>query len=406
MKNFTFLLAMALIISLTTCKKIEEKKVELPTIVTMPAVEVTHNSAESGGNITSDGGAEIHTKGVVWGTMQDPSIIQHTGITKDGKGEGLFQSLLTGLDQNTKYYVRAYGENSAGTAYGNQIEFNTLTLGSAPVSSFTASPTRGDAPLEVNYTDQSTNGPTSWYWDFGDGNSSTMKNPQNTYQNHGSYTVQLTVSNNNGTDSETMNNYILVTEEFVWNDVYNSTTGRTWMDRNLGAKQVATSSTDVLSYGDLFQWGRGADGHEKRNSSTTSTLSNSDNPGHGNFILAPVFPNDWRSPQNSNLWQGVNGINNPCPQGYRIPTTIEWEAERQSWPSIDAEGAFNSQLKLTIAGTRRWSDGSLNEVGSQGLYWTSNRENQYYQYLYISEYYANVNPYTAAMGLSVRCIKN
>ena len=48
--------------------------------------------------------------------------------------------------------------------------------------------------------------------------------------------------------------------------------GRVWMDRNLGASQVATSSTDTNSYGDLYQWGRGADGHQLRISNTTSTF--------------------------------------------------------------------------------------------------------------------------------------
>jgi hypothetical protein len=106
-------------------------------------------------------------------------------------------------------------------------------------------------------------------------------------------------------------------------DVTNPTTGKTWMDRNLGASQVATSSTDAASYGDLYQWGRRADGHQCRTSPTTATLSSVDQPAHGNFILAPNAPNDWRSPQNNNLWQGVTGVNNPCPSGYRVPTQTE-----------------------------------------------------------------------------------
>jgi len=97
------------------------------------------------------------------------------------------------------------------------------------------------------------------------------------------------------------------------NDVFNPTTGRVWMDRNLGASQVATSSTDAASYGDLYQWGRGNDGHQSRTSGTTTTLSSSNSPGHGNFILAPSSPYDWRNPQNDNLWQGVSGVNTVYP---------------------------------------------------------------------------------------------
>jgi hypothetical protein len=100
--------------------------------------------------------------------------------------------------------------------------------------------------------------------------------------------------------------------------------GRYWLDRNLGATQVATSSTDASAYGDLFQWGRGADGHQIRTSSTTTTTSATDIPGNASFIKSS---SNWRSAQNDNLWQGINGINNPCPSGYRIPTETEINVE-------------------------------------------------------------------------------
>ncbi|PIP46684.1 MAG: hypothetical protein COX15_00065, partial [Candidatus Colwellbacteria bacterium CG23_combo_of_CG06-09_8_20_14_all_42_19] len=106
----------------------------------------------------------------------------------------------------------------------------------------------------------------------------------------------------------------------TYGTVLNATTGKCWMDRNLGASQVATSSTDSAAYGDLFQWGRLDDSHQTRTSATTSNLSSSNNPGHSNFILAPNSPYNGRSPQNDNLWQGVTGTNNPCPSGWRIPT--------------------------------------------------------------------------------------
>ena len=61
-------------------------------------------------------------------------------------------------------------------------------------------------------------------------------------------------------------------------DVYSPKTGKTWMDRNLGASRAATSSKDSEAYGDLYQWGRAADGHQKRNSATTRKLSSTDTP--------------------------------------------------------------------------------------------------------------------------------
>ena len=189
-------------------------------------------------------------------------------------------------------------------------------------------------------------------------------------------------------------------------DVSNPTTGEIWMDRNLGATQVATSSTDTNSYGDLYQWGRRADGHQCRTSATTSTLSSTDQPAHGDFILGPSSPYDWRSPQNDNLWQGVNGVNNPCPSGYRLPTDAELEAERLSWSSNDAAGAIASPLKLPMAGYRSSSDGSLRYVGTRGYYWSSTVSGASSRSLYFYSSYADMYVYYRARGYSVRCLKD
>ena len=184
-------------------------------------------------------------------------------------------------------------------------------------------------------------------------------------------------------------------------NVTNPTTGEIWMDRNLGASQVATSSTDANAYGDLYQWGRAADGHEIRTSGTTTTLATSDTPGHGNFIISY----DWRNPQNNNLWQGVSGTNNPCPSGYRLPTEAEWEAERTSWSSNNAAGAFASPLKLPVAG-RRYSGGSLYSVGSGGGYWASTVDGTSSRSLSFNSSLAYMDSGSRANGDSVRCLKD
>jgi len=189
-------------------------------------------------------------------------------------------------------------------------------------------------------------------------------------------------------------------------NVTNPTTGEIWMDRNLGASQVATSSTDALAYGDLYQWGRAADGHESRTSGTTSTLATSDTPGHGNFITTSSSPYDWRNPPNDNLWQGVSGTNNPCPSGYRLPTEAEWEAERSSWSSNSSAGAIASPLKLPVAGNRGRSDGSLGSVGSYGYYWSSTVSGTYARRLFFYSSDADMSSSHRANGGSVRCLKD
>ena len=190
-------------------------------------------------------------------------------------------------------------------------------------------------------------------------------------------------------------------------EIINSSTGKIWMDRNLGASQVATSSTDANSYGDLYQWGRKSDGHQCRNSATTTTLSSGDQPVNGDFILPSSSLYDWRSPQNTNLWQGVNGVNNPCPSSYRLPTETEMNAEVSSWSSNNSAGAFASPLKLPMAGGRDYITGSIYDVGSLGVYWSStvSGTNSHNLYFYSSGAGGGgLGGHT--FGLSVRCLKD
>jgi uncharacterized protein (TIGR02145 family) len=191
-------------------------------------------------------------------------------------------------------------------------------------------------------------------------------------------------------------------------NVTNPATGKIWMDRNLGASQVAISSTDANGYGDLYQWGRRTDGHQCRNSSVTVTLSSSDQPLNANFILISSTPLDWRSPQNSNLWQGINGVNNPCPNGYRLPTTTELDQERLSWASNTSAGAFASPLKLSLGGNRAYNTGAIQATGVLGFYWSSNVTLTGSSFLIIgtSAHTAIQNNNPRSYGASVRCIKD
>jgi uncharacterized protein (TIGR02145 family) len=182
--------------------------------------------------------------------------------------------------------------------------------------------------------------------------------------------------------------------------------GKCWKDRNLGASQVATSSNDTAAYGDLYQWGRLGGGHQNRNSTLVATNSENDVPGHPNFIPEPFTPWDWRAPQNDNLWQGLGGVNNPCPQGFRLPTESEWEIERVSWSSNDAAGAFASPLKLAVTGYRNYSNGSVGSAGFSGGYWSGAVDGSYTRSLVFNSGTAAVNSYSRAYGFTVRCIKD
>ena len=104
----------------------------------------------------------------------------------------------------------------------------------------------------------------------------------------------------------------------------------------------------------------------------------------------------------------MNGVNNPCPNGYRLPTESEWNAERQSWNSNNAVGAFASPLKLPVAGYRHFTyNANIYTVGINGIYWSSNVNGQdEARYLYFFSGGASTNSFYRAYGSSVRCIRN
>jgi hypothetical protein len=96
-----------------------------PTVTTTAISSITSTSATSGGNVTSDGGLAVTARGVCWSTSIDPTTANSK--TTDGTGTGSYTSSITGLTPNTTYHVRAYAVNSAGTAYGSDKSFITLT---------------------------------------------------------------------------------------------------------------------------------------------------------------------------------------------------------------------------------------------------------------------------------------
>jgi len=92
-----------------------------------------------------------------------------------------------------------------------ETKTNFVVVSGVPTANFVGSPTSGSAPLTVNFTDQSTGGPTSWSWNLGDAGTSTAQNPQHVYDSAGTYTVSLTATNACSSDGETKTSYITVT---------------------------------------------------------------------------------------------------------------------------------------------------------------------------------------------------
>lgn len=194
--------------------------------------------------------------------------------------------------------------------------------------------------------------------------------------------------------------------------------GKVWLQQNLGSSQVATSMSDADSYGDLFQWGRWDDGHQNRNSATT-TVPSTNNPaglvGINEFILG-TSPAWWSTNASSDLWNGANSSAitpevavDPCKaigQGWKLPSQADWVAAVSAEGMSSAANAYTSKLKLPAAGYRSQISGGFTYVGERGYYWSSDVAVSGGKYLYNSTGLANPNSGgPRAQGQSVRCIK-
>lgn len=166
------------------------------------------------------------------------------------------------------YTVTLTATNAVSTDTETKSSYITVTQTSgaiAPVAAFSGTPRSGTAPLTVQFTDRSTNTPTSWLWNFGDGTTSTDQNPSHTYSAAGTYTVVLTATNAAGSDSETKTDYITVTTTAptitILENVVRNSNFEAWSN---GTSEAAPDgwfiSDDTTTTGGLFRSNDGATG--------------------------------------------------------------------------------------------------------------------------------------------------
>ncbi len=122
----TFVSIAIMLVSISSCKKDSPPpSSELPSITTAAALNIEYSSATLGGTVTDQGASTVTSRGIAINTTHNPTV-DAFGF-EFGSGVGSFTNILTGLDPNTTYYVRAYATNGTGTAYGNEISFKTKT---------------------------------------------------------------------------------------------------------------------------------------------------------------------------------------------------------------------------------------------------------------------------------------
>ncbi|KQT24641.1 hypothetical protein ASG22_11655 [Chryseobacterium sp. Leaf405] len=198
--------------------------------------------------------------------------------------------------------------------------------------------------------------------------------------------------------------------------------GKIWLQQNLGSTKVATSLTDEDSYGDLFQWGRWDDGHQKRNSTLIAAPSANDPSGlaggSASFYSAGYnsSSNWWKNGITSDKWEAENAAASTSTNGadpcraiaanWRLPNVDEINAAMTAENITEFNSALSSNLKLVPAGMKDY-----NGIFSPGtrLYLWSSSSSSYTgngQHLYISQFSTLTNSAGRDAGMSVRCIKD
>ncbi|WP_261788812.1 PKD domain-containing protein [Methanosarcina siciliae] len=158
------------------------------------------------------------------------AVIGSDGLVYIGSGDNCLYAINSDGTLAWKYTTEGYAYyntpamGSDGTLYFGGYDNKLYAFRDvAPVAAFSGTPTGGNTPVTVQFTDESANAPTSWTWNFGDGNTSTVQNPDHTYTETGTYAVTLTVANSQGSDNKTKTDYITVSPPGVTAAVFSGT---------------------------------------------------------------------------------------------------------------------------------------------------------------------------------------
>ncbi len=397
-----------------------QPSIQTPTVITSDISNVTSNSVICGGEVTDDGGATVTERGICWNTSANPTISD--SHVSAGTGTGLFSATMSGLQASTTYHVRAYATNEAGTAYGEDKEFTTLSGGGnehegALSGMFSVAEDRWVRFSKGNLQYQASTG----IWRFA--------------ENQWDYVG--TQHPNYGTPGGTVfgsDNFYISSTYIGWIDLFGwGTSG--W---NNGNVYYQPYDYEELSVWNAYDYGYGygpTDGTSYR-FNLTGTYANADWGIHNSIINGGNMPSQWRTLTieewnyliNSRTTSSgirfakgvVNGVN-----GF-ILLPDDWNSSVFTLNYINREDAvfatnvinasdwetieFNGAVFLPAAGGRGKT--IINYVGTHGEYWSTtynnNDENCAGAYsVHFGEY--DLNTYYGlyrAGGISVRLVQD
>ena len=387
-KNILILLIGVFVLSalvFQNCKKEDEPN-------KAPGCEIT--SPSDGEELTQ---GEIVTISVA-ATDSDGSITAVWFII-DGENKSTVNSSPYNYDWNTSgerignHTIKATSYDNGGASTSDEL---TIEVIKEEGSAFTATPTSGDAPLTVNFTDQSTNNPTSWHWDFGDGNNSSEQNPSHTYNDMGQYDVALTTTNQSGSDTETKTSFILVKGIFTDprdDQTYSIVTigSQIWFAENLNYETADSwwynddeANGDV--YGRLYTW----------DAAMIACPGGWYLPSDNEWKILEMYLGMSQSDADGEESRGTD-------EGIKLKSTSGWGSS--------GNGTDEVGFKALPGGYYYHNDDSFFLIGTLGSWWT-NTENieqnwkAWRRFMFNIEDGIGRTKYDKYNGYSVRCIKS
>jgi uncharacterized protein (TIGR02145 family) len=395
----------------------------LPVLTTAAVSAITQTTAECGGNITSDGGAEVIARGVCWSTNPTPTIADSKST--DGTGIGSFISSIINLGGNTPYYVRAYATNSVGTSYGNEVSFTTSpvlpVLTTAAVNAITQTTAQcggnitsdGGAAVTVRGVCWSTNPiPTVADDTTNDGTgtgsftSSIASLTANT-----PYYVRAYATNSAGTGYG--NSVSFITDPGPVTDIDGNSYqtikigNQWWMAANL--KVTHYRNGDAISHvADSLSWISLTIGayceynNDVNNVATYGLLYN----GHAVFDNRNIAPAGWHVPSDAEWQTLVNYLGGSSVAGGKMK-----EAGTTHWSSPNT-GATNESGFSALPGGSRYGDFATADYVSMGYlayFWSSTEYDSNFAWTRVLYYWQsdlNRDSHGKRYGQSVRCVRD